>query len=72
MGKECWNEGILRDSTLCIWLPGVVVHTCNPNTQEAEAGELQVWGLSELYRRSSLKKVKTKKKERERKQTIMR
>jgi hypothetical protein len=18
MGKECWNEGILRDSTLCI------------------------------------------------------
>jgi hypothetical protein len=32
------------------------VHTCNPNTQEAEPEGLQVWGQPGLYMRPCLKK----------------
>jgi hypothetical protein len=28
---------------------GVVAHTCNPSTWEAEAGRLQIWGQPELH-----------------------
>jgi hypothetical protein len=28
---------------------GVLMHTCNPSTQEMEAGGLQVWGQPGLH-----------------------
>lgn len=49
------------------WLPvslrgrlelGVVAHTCDPRTQEAEAGEMSTQGWSWLHSNSLLKKRK--------------
>jgi hypothetical protein len=31
---------------------GIVMHTCNPNTQEVEAGQLQVYGQTQLHHSS--------------------
>lgn len=51
------------------WLPvslrsrlelGVVAHTCDPRTQEAEAGEMSTQGWSWLHSNSLLKKRKKK------------
>jgi hypothetical protein len=40
--------------------PGMVVHACDPSTQEAEAGGLQVQGQPELQTETCLKTNKQK------------
>jgi hypothetical protein len=38
--------------------PSMLVYACNPNTQEAEAGRLRVWGQCGLYSKTQKKKKK--------------
>jgi hypothetical protein len=38
--------------------PGVVVHICDSNTGEAEAGGQQVWGQSELHSKTMSQNTK--------------
>jgi hypothetical protein len=45
-------------------LPSILVHVCNPNTQEAEAGESQVPGQSGLHS-ETVSEHKINKKEKE-------
>lgn len=39
---------------VCLWELGLVVHTYNPNTQEAKAGELETRGQLGLYNKSEI------------------
>jgi hypothetical protein len=47
----------------CTYKAGMMMHTCYPSTEEAEAGESQVQAQPELYRKTLSKKTKQKQKQ---------